>query len=233
MSVPPEVVTFDCYGTLVDWESGIFEAFATEAARDGVTLDRSEVLATYAEREPAVQREQFRPYREVLQLTAAEVGARLGWPVKIDRARFLPEGLPDWPLFPDTNSALRRMHEAGLALGILSNVDDDLLAGTCRRLDVPFEFVVTAEQVRTYKPQPAHFTAAADHVAGRPWLHVAQSRFHDVIPAAARGIPVLWVDRNGEATGVEIGQVATVRDLDEAASWILEAAASWRSNHSS
>jgi 2-haloacid dehalogenase/putative hydrolase of the HAD superfamily len=216
------VLTFDCYGTLVDWQTGIFEAFRAEAAADGVTLERSAVLSSYAEVEPTVQDETFRPYREVLRRTAVEVGRRAGWTIDPDRAQFLPESLPDWPVFPDTNPALRRMREAGRTLGILSNVDDDLIAGTCRQLDVQFDFIVTAQQVRSYKPRPAHFAAAAARTAGRPWLHVAQSLYHDVIPAHERGLPVLWVDRGGEATADETRPVAVVRDLAAAASWLLD-----------
>lgn len=216
------LLTFDCYGTLVDWETGIFRAFEAEAAKDGVALERSAVLAAYAGLEPAVQREAFRPYREVLQRTAVLVAARLGWTLDMDRARFLPESLPAWPVFADTNPALRRMHDAGLALAILSNVDDDLIALTRERLDVPFDFVVTAQQVRAYKPDPAHFVTATRHVAGRAWLHVAQSRFHDLIPAHEHGIPVMWVDRKGEATAAETRPIAVVRDLAEAASWLID-----------
>lgn len=222
MTEPYRVITFDCYGTLVDWQTGIFEAFRAEAARDGVALERSAVLSSYAEVEPAVQGETFRPYREVLQRTAVEVGRRVGWMIDLDRARFLPESLPDWPVFPDTNPALQRMRDAGRTLGILSNVDDDLIAGTCRHLDVEFAFIVTAQQVRSYKPRPAHFAAVAARTAGHSWLHVAQSLYHDVVPAHDRGLPVLWVDRGGEATAEETRPVAVVRDLAAAASWLLD-----------
>lgn len=221
MTQPYRVLTFDCYGTLVDWQTGIVEAFRAEAAADGVALERSAVLSSYAEVEPAVQRETFRPYREVLQRTAVEVGRRVGWMIDLDRARFLPESLPDWPVFPDTNPALRRMRDAGRTLGVLSNVDDDLIAGTCRHLDVEFDFIVTAQHVRSYKPRPAHFAAAA-RSAGHSWLHMAQSLYHDVIPAHARGLPVLWVDREGEATADETRPVAVVPDLAAAASWLLD-----------
>ena len=217
-----QLLSFDCYGTLIDWETGIAEAFREAAAREGVQLTRDAVLAAYAEVEPAVQGEAFRPYRDVLARTAVEVGRRLGWTIGNDEGRFLPESLPHWPVFPDTNPALRRMAAAGLELSMLSNVDDDLVAATCRRLDVPFAFIVTAQQVRAYKPAPAHFAAAAERAAGKRWLHVGQSWFHDVAPAGARGIPVLGVNRKGEATAGDGEPVAEVRDLAEAASWLLD-----------
>ncbi len=217
-----QLLTFDCYGTLVDWETGIAEAFRKAAAREGVTLERDVVLAAYAEVEPAVQREAFRPYRDVLARTAVEVGRRLGWTIDIDQGRFLPQSLPHWPVFPDTNPALRRLSAAGLELGVLSNVDDDLFAATCRRFAVSFAFVVTAQRARAYKPAPAHFTLASKHAAGRRWLHVAQSWYHDVAPASERGIPVLWVNRKGEAVAGDAGPVGQVRDLADAASWLLD-----------
>jgi 2-haloacid dehalogenase/putative hydrolase of the HAD superfamily len=217
-----ELLTFDCYGTLIDWETGIAEAFREAASRDGVTLERDAVLAAHAEVEPVVQREAFRPYRDVLARTAVEVGRRLGWAIGIERGRFLPESLPHWPVFPDTNAALRRLAAAGLELGILSNVDDDLIAATLRRLDAPFAFIVTAQQAQAYKPTPAHFIIAAERVAGRRWLHVAQSWFHDVVPASGRRIPVLWVNRKGEAAAADARPVGVVRDLADAASWLLD-----------
>ncbi|MBI3982784.1 MAG: haloacid dehalogenase, partial [Gemmatimonadetes bacterium] len=122
-----DVITFDCYGTLIDWETGIGEAVIVAAAADGVSLERAAVLQAYAEIEPVVEARAFRPYRDVLAVTAVEVAARLGWGLDSSRARFLPESLPAWRPFEDTNPALDRLRAAGLRLGILSNVDDDLL----------------------------------------------------------------------------------------------------------
>ena len=126
-----DVVTFDCYGTLIDWERGIGDAVAAAAAADGVRLDRAAVLAAYHAIEPVVEAERYRPYREVLALTARRVAERLGWRLAAGAERFLPESLPAWPPFPDTNDALRRLADAGYRLAILSNVDDDLLAMGC------------------------------------------------------------------------------------------------------
>src|SRR5262249_43134171 len=110
----------------------------------------------------------------------------------------LAESVPDWKPFPDTNPALQRLAAAGFRLGILSNVDDDILAGTRRRFAVDFEIVVTAQQVRSYKPAPGHFGEARARIGAVPWLHAAQSYFHDVVPAPAQGIPVAWVNRKRE-----------------------------------
>jgi len=218
-----DVLTFDCYGTLVDWERGIADAFAGAARGDGVALDRAALLAAYHEIEPVVQAERYRAYREVLALTARRVAERVGWRMAAGRETFLPESLPAWPAFPDTNGALRRLAEAGHRLAILSNVDDDLLAGTLRHLDVSFDFVVTAQQVGAYKPAPAHFEAARKRIGGARWLHVAQSYVHDIVPARRLGIPSAWINRKREpARGAERPD-AEFTTLAEAADWLAEA----------
>jgi 2-haloalkanoic acid dehalogenase type II len=219
-----EVLTFDCYGTLIDWERGIAEAFAAAAAADGLVLDRAAVLRAYHEVEPRVQAERYRRYRDVLALTARAVAQRLGWALTPGRDAFLPESLPGWPPFPDTNEALRRLQNAGHRLLILSNVDDDLLAGTRRHLDADFEAVVTAEQVGSYKPAPGHFRAARTRIGGAPWLHVAQSYFHDVQPARTLGIPTAWVNRKGEQPLDDRGPDHEFRTLAEAADFLTAGA---------
>jgi 2-haloalkanoic acid dehalogenase type II len=193
-----DIVTFDCYGTLVDWEGGISEAFAEAAGRDSVEIGRAELLAAHAEIEPRVQAERYRSYREVLDETARRIAERLGWRLPDERASFLSESLGSWRPFPDTNPALQRLAGAGYRLGILSNVDDDLIAGTLKRLDVPFDLLVTAQQVRSYKPASPHFETARERIGDARWLHAAQSWFHDVVPARALGIPVAWINRKHE-----------------------------------
>jgi 2-haloalkanoic acid dehalogenase type II len=219
-----DVLTFDCYGTLIDWERGIAEAFAAAARADGVELDRAAVLRAYHEVEPRVQGERYRRYRDVLALAARAVADRLGWRLGPGREAFLPESLPAWPPFPDTNDSLRRLQQAGHRLIILSNVDDDLLAGTRRHLGVAFDAVVTAEQVGSYKPAPGHFTAAREQIGGAPWLHVAQSYFHDVQPARALGIPCAWINRKGERPLDDRGPDHEFRTLAEATDFLVRSA---------
>jgi 2-haloalkanoic acid dehalogenase type II len=215
-----DVLTFDCYGTLIDWERGITEAFAAEARRGGRTVDRDAVLAAYHAIEPKVEAEEFRCYREILASTAMGVAERLAWPLPQDRAGFLAESLPSWPPFPDTNPALKRLAAAGLRLGILSNVDDDLLAGTLRNLEASFDPIVTAEQVRSYKPAHGHFLTARAGTGGIRWLHAAQSYFHDVAPAKTLGIPVAWINRKQEAAGSSGVPDLEFRNLEELSNWI-------------
>jgi 2-haloacid dehalogenase/putative hydrolase of the HAD superfamily len=217
---PWDVITFDCYGTLIDWEAGISDAFREAAAADGVKLDPAAALRAVSEREPEIQAAQYRSYREVLTVTAMEVAARLGWTVSRERAAFLPDSLPRWKPFPDTNAALERLSRAGYELGILSNVDDDLLAGTRRHFTVSFPLLVTAQQVRSYKPAPGHFTTARERIGGRRWLHAAQSYFHDITPAVAHRVPVAWINRKSmQPTGAARAD-RELRTLTELADWL-------------
>ena len=215
-----DVITFDCYGTLIDWESGISNAFANAAAADGRKLDRAQVLKAYAEIEPGVEAETYRRYRDVLTETASRVADRLGWPLSRERAGFLADSLPDWPPFPDTNLALERLVAAGYSLGILSNVDDDLLASTRRHFTVTFDVIVTAQQVGSYKPAHGHFTAARQRIGGKRWLHAAQSYFHDVIPARALSIPVAWINRKHQSASDGGRDDREFHTLTELADWL-------------
>ena len=191
MDCPFDIVTFDCYGTLIDWETGIAEAFLKTTG-----LPHQDVIRAHAAIEPVVEREQYLPYRDVLTETALRVAQTLGKP--ITDGTFLPASLPDWKPFADTNPALERLRAAGYRLGILSNVDDDLLAGTRRHFTVDFDLIITAQQVRSYKPAPGHFVAAKERIGSARWLHAAQSNFHDIVPVNAMNVPTAWVNRRGE-----------------------------------
>jgi 2-haloacid dehalogenase/putative hydrolase of the HAD superfamily len=216
-----DVLTFDCYGTLIDWERGLADAFATAARAGGVVPDRGTLLTAYHEVEPAIQAERYRSYRDVLALTARRLAERFKWRLAEGDERFLPDSLSSWPPFADTNEALRRLAKAGYRLAILSNVDDDLLAATRRHLDVDFEFVVTAQQVGAYKPAPAHWDAARKRIGDARWLHVAQSYFHDIVPAQRLGIASAWINRKREKPSGTDRPDAEFGTLDEAADWLL------------
>jgi 2-haloalkanoic acid dehalogenase type II len=210
-----EVVTFDCYGTLIDWESGIAAAFERATG-----LRREDVLRCYEQIEPQVERE-YRPYREVLAECAMRVTRELRRPIEPEQASFLAESLPDWRPFPDTNAALERLRAAGVRLGILSNIDDDLLAATRRHFTVEFDILITAQQVRSYKPAPGHFLAARERIGNARWLHAAQSNFHDIVPANLHGIQNAWINRRGDTPlpgGTPIHEVA---DLDSLADLVV------------
>lgn len=215
-----DVITFDCYGTLIDWEAGIEEAFTRAAAADRLKLDRKALLRAYAEVEPLVEAGAYRSYRAVLTETARRVAPRLGWSLSKERAGFLADSLPRWRPFADTNPALERLVAAGYRLGILSNVDDDLLAGTLRHLTVKFDLLVTAQQVGSYKPAHGHFLRAREGLGTQRWLHAAQSYFHDVVPARALGIPIAWINRKGEAAAGSARPDREFRTLADLAAWL-------------
>ncbi len=171
-------VSFDCYGTLVDWEAGMVAALA------GVP-DIPGVLARYHAAEPEIEAGPFLPYREVMSRALAAAGVA-------DHDAF-GRTLPSWPVFADVAESLTRLRADGWSLAILSNVDRDLIAGTLPRLGAEIDLVVTAEDVRSYKPAPGHF----EQMRGKaPWVHVACSAYHDIPPARAAGARTIWVRRN-------------------------------------
>lgn len=221
-----DIITFDCYGTLIDWRRGITDAFQRAAAQDGVRLDPVAVLRAYSAIEPLVEHERYRNYRDVLQETAARVARMLGWALAFERAGFLATSLPTWRPFPDANPALERLRDSGYRLGILSNVDDDLLAETRKHFTVAFDLVITAQQLRSYKPAPAHFLAAREQTAGLRWLHAAQSNLHDILPTNTLGIENAWINRLGESPlpgGVPSQEFPSLTEL---ADWLTGANAS-------
>jgi 2-haloalkanoic acid dehalogenase type II len=181
-----DVITFDCYGTLIDWESGIRAAF------ESVGVGGDEALRAYAEIERKVESGPYRSYREVLTETASRIATEVD-------GSFLADALPSWKPFADTNPALQRLRGAGIRLGILSNVDDDLLAETRQHFTADFDLIITAQQVRSYKPGHAHFNEARKRIGNARWLHAAQSNFHDIVPTNALGISNAWINRHGEA----------------------------------
>jgi 2-haloacid dehalogenase len=200
-----QVLTFDCYGTLIDWETGIFGALRPILTAHGRTVTDAELLEFYSELElQAEQGEQaeFRPYREVLQSVVRGFGERLGFVPSKSEVRSLPESLANWLPFPDTVAALRTL-KSRYRLAITSNVDDDLFAATARRLEVQLDHVITAQQARAYKPSLRVFKLAQERIGMQPnqWLHVAQSVYHDVVPAKSLGIATVWVNRPSARPG--------------------------------
>ena len=189
-------ISFDCYGTLIDWETGIFEAIAPVLASHGIHRSRAEILALFADVEPRVQQASYLEYRCVLRRVMALIGCELGFqPTESDLA-CLADALPRWPVFPDTVGALQRL-QSRFKLAVISNVDDDLFTGTAAALGIDFDAVVTAQQVGSYKPSLGHFHAAAACMAvdADAWLHVAESLYHDIAPANQLGIASVWVNR--------------------------------------
>ena len=175
-------VTFDVYGTLIDWETGIYEAFAKEAQRDDFEIDRNVLIPLFHEISREIEGGSYELYAEVLRRTAIEIAKRLEWPLEPSRSGFLPDSVQRWKPFKETNTQLQKLAKK-YKLGLLSNIDDKLLGQTRRHIPTDFDLVVTAQQVRSYKPEPAHFTECARRIGGkRGWVHVAASHYHDVAP---------------------------------------------------
>jgi 2-haloacid dehalogenase len=197
-----EALTFDCYGTLIDWEAGIARALGGMLSKHSIAPEAEELLQRYAGREAALEAGPYRRYREILAEAARRVGRDYGVEPSPEAVEAFATSVGEWPAFPDSAAAL-----AGLAgryrLGVITNCDDDLFALSNRRLGVTFDWVVTAEQARSYKPDPRNFHLAFTRmdVPRERILHVAQSLFHDHVPAKALGLTTVWIDRRRDRPG--------------------------------
>jgi 2-haloacid dehalogenase len=190
-----DALTFDCYGTLVDWERGILAALPAG-------LDGARVLEAYAEFESGLESGPYLRYREVLERCYDGLAVRFGFePDAAQRAAFA-DSVGDWPPFPDSPDALARLKER-FKLGVITNCDDDLFARTNARLGVEFDYVITAQQVEAYKPSTRGFEEAFARmdIPRERILHVAQSLFHDHVTAKRLGLSSVWIDRRGGRAG--------------------------------
>ena len=205
--------TFDCYGTLIDWNAGI-----------GGVLERlygaeqaPRLLRRYHELEPQVQAERYRSYAEVLSLTLERLAEEVGYGIPEGESGVLPHSLPGWPPFPDVPPALAELRERGWNLAILSNVDRALIVESEKQLGVPFDLIVTADDVGAYKPDQAHFqrffeVAAADK---EHHAHVGASRFHDIAPAKELGLRSVWINRGGADADAHGADATPDRELPD------------------
>lgn len=207
-----EIASFDCYGTLIDWESGILAALAPFRKRYGLRDTDDEILQQYAALEAVMESGEYLSYKDVLRGVMRGFSQRASVPEKELELDLLVDSLPDWPAFPDTVEALHRLQQH-FGLGIISNTDDDLFADTAQTLAVDFDFVVTAEQVRSYKPDIANFRRAMEvmDIPKESWLHVAQSRYHDVAPARSLGVATVWINRRAGKNGEGATAASTAR----------------------
>jgi 2-haloacid dehalogenase len=207
--------TFDCYGTLIDWNAGI-----------GTVLERlygaeqaPGLLRRYHELEPEVQAESFRSYAEVLTLTLERLANEVGYGIPEGESGVLPHSLPDWPPFPEVPDALAELRARGWNLAILSNVDRALIVESEKRLGVPIDLIVTADDVGSYKPAHGHFErffelATADKAHH---VHVGASLFHDVAPANELGLTSVWIDRRGADAQAHGADATPDRELPDLA----------------
>jgi 2-haloacid dehalogenase len=205
-----QALTFDCYGTMIDWESGIFSALRPILAAHGKMLSDSALLALYAELELAAEQGEYLRYRDVLQSVVRSLGERLRFTPTDAELRSLSESVATWQPFPDTVEALRKLKKR-YQLAVMSNIDDDLFAATAPKLGVAFEQIITAQQAGCYKPCMNIFRLAEKRigVSREHWLHIGQSIYHDVIPAQSLGLATVWVNRRSPRPGAGAAKAAT------------------------
>lgn len=219
MALPKNIewVTFDVYGTLIDWEKGVLDAFVKEAARDGFSLEKDQVVPLFHEISREVEGGSYELYAEVLRRTAVEMAKRMEWQLEPSRSGFLPDSLQRWPAFREANPQLKKFVKK-YKTGLISNIDDKLLGQSRRHIPHDYELVVTAQQVRSYKPDPAHFKEFARRIGGKKgWVHIASSHYHDVETCAKEKVPVIWLNRSGEELAGRKKPDAEVATLAEAA----------------
>lgn len=191
-----DLLTFDCYGTLIDWESGILNALRPFLAEHGIEAGDEEILELYAKLESAAETGIHVPYRHVLIRVLRGFGTHYDVALPLDSFDLLVDSIGNWRAFPDTAAALGSLSKR-YRLGVISNVDDDLFEATRPALGAEIDWIVTAEQVKSYKPSLRNFELAVERVGVPPerWLHAAQSLYHDVTPAREFGMTTIWVNR--------------------------------------
>jgi 2-haloacid dehalogenase len=209
-------ISFDCYGTLIDWETGIVSALRPVLDKHSIDLPDADLLQLYGELEAEAEAGEYKPYRDVLRDVAAGIGKRLGFEATSAERNALPDSVNSWRPFPDTVNALRDL-SSKFKLAVISNIDDDLFADSARQLEANFDHVITAFQALAYKPSPTIFRLAQEKlgISTQEWLHAGQSTYHDVIPAKSLGLSTVRVNRPSKRPGVgAVRQAIGVSDLE-------------------
>ena len=203
-----EVVSFDCYGTLIDWERGILPPLKQLLSNREIDFSDDGTLELFAEFESELENDKndYIEYRKILQEIVKRFGQRFNFePTETESGteiNCLVDSIKNWQPFPDTVAALLALKQK-YKLAVISNIDDDLFAGTAKHLKVEFDWLITAEKVRSYKPSTRNFEIALETMGIPPekLLHVAQSVYHDIVPATSMGISTVWVNRRQDKTG--------------------------------
>ncbi len=215
-----QALSFDCYGTLIDWEIGILKAIRPVLSVRGIRADDADLLRLFARLEAEQETGSYQPYRDVLHRVMVGIGAHFGVEFQERERDRLVESIARWEPFPDTVAALERLHlrtPSHPKLVVCSNIDDDLFQATYGKLGIPLDRIVTAEYCRSYKPDPRHFRVALALLGLPPdrVLHVAESLRHDIAPAKALGMPTVWVNRHKHRPGPSAsGSGDAVPDLE-------------------
>jgi 2-haloacid dehalogenase len=197
-----EVLSFDCYGTLIDWESGILTALKPILLNHNIDIGDKQILELFAEQESIQEAGEYLKYREILKIVVQGLGEKLNFTPAEAELNSLAESIQNWEPFPDTIEVLKVLKKR-YKLTIISNIDDDLFAYTAKKLEVEFDWIITAEQVKSYKPSLQNFEVAIQRMGISPdkLLHVAQSVYHDIVPAKSMGIAAVWVNRRQAKEG--------------------------------
>jgi 2-haloacid dehalogenase/putative hydrolase of the HAD superfamily len=201
MAIPKDIkwVTFDVYGTLIDWETGVYEAFQQEAKRSGFDVgDKATLIELFNKHQEEIKSGSYELYAEVLRRVALKIAEDMDWDLEPSRSNFLPDSVVRWKPYREANAALDRIAKK-YQVGLVVNIDDKLLVASRRHIRSDFDIVVTAQQVRSYKPEAAHFTETARRIGGKKgWMHVGSSYYYDVGPSLKAKLPTVWVNRKGE-----------------------------------
>lgn len=211
-----KALTFDCYGTLIDWENGILGVLKPLLLAHNTNLDDDQILELFAEFEAELENGEYIKYREVLKRVVQKFGERFGFEPTADELNSLANSIQHWLPFPDTVEALRAF-ASKFKLVIISNVDDDLFAFSAKHLEVEFDQIITAEQAKSYKPLLNNFRLAIERIdlPLEQILHVAASIYHDIVTAKSLGLSTVWVNRRADQKGVHItGSAVSQADLE-------------------
>ena len=197
-----KVLSFDCYGTLIDWEKGILTAIIPVLKKHDIEADNKQILELYAKFESKAEKGRYIKYKDVLRKVMKEISKKFGFTPSAKESECLVNSLNNWKPFPDTVAALQKLKKK-FRLAIISNIDNDLLAFSTRHLKVKFDYMITAEQVKSYKPSLNNFRVAIKRtgLSSKEILHVAQSIYHDIIPAKKVGLSNVWVNRRKDKKG--------------------------------
>lgn len=208
-------ITFDCYGTLIDWESGIREALKKVSEKNNLNLDLTNISEKYIKAELEVEAKQYRKYHEVLQLSAKKLLKQMGFDLSDKDALEFADSIYNWQPFPETHDTLATLKDKGYKPVILSNIDNEIIKKSIKLMGIDFDGVVTAEEVGSYKPAYGHwdemlirFDTKKEEV-----LHVAASYIHDIIPAKEQGFDAVWINKNNEQPTREIRPDLEFKDL--------------------
>ena len=207
-----KIITFDCYGTLIDWESGMLAALKPLLANHGINLEDEEILHKFAEFESKLQQGEYIKYRDILKNVVRQFGEQFDFEPSLAEQNSLPNSIKNWQPFSDTVKALELL-KSRFELGIISNIDDALFADTAKHLGVEFDYIITAEQVKSYKPSLKNFKYAIERIKFSPEqiLHAACSVYHDIVPASSIGLTTVWIDRRADREGSGAALPATAQ----------------------